>query len=134
MAEGESIEVFSDHYLDSFDPDRKKGHKRRAADTNGQSGRNIPAEVQRKIRARARRNGVVCCEMPGCDNRRHLQYCHREWHAAGGSREYDNIWLGCTGHHAEYDGGLVDVRGPPDDLEFFFRYNGSWCRIKDPKG
>lgn len=72
--------------------------------------------------------------MPCCENTRHLQYCHRAWHAAGGSREYSNIWLACPCHHAEYDGGLVDVRGLPDHLEFFFLYQGQWCRIKDPKG
>ena len=75
LDEGQTVEVLSDHYLDSFDEDRRKPAARRMADTGGSggngipSGRTIPAEVRREVFLRgdpARKKPVRKCQFPNC--------------------------------------------------------------------
>ena len=71
---------------DREDGDRPKPGTRRKGDTTGDPGRTIPAEVLRNVNARGRR-----CQFPDCGIAVFLQYCHREAHVDGGSREAANI-------------------------------------------
>jgi len=86
LTEGETVEVLSDHYLDSFDEARKKPRARRTPDTNGRApgknGRAVPAPSKREVHLRGE-----TCQFPGCDHHIFLDLAHREPHAAGGSRE-----------------------------------------------
>lgn len=99
-----TIEALSDHYLDSFDPQRKNPGKRRMPETKGHPGRTIPAEVKRAVRDR---DGEEC-DYPGCDNHIFLDFAHDEPHASGGSREADNLAPRCTIHHTLSDEGFIE--------------------------
>ena len=98
-----------DHYLDSFDPERKEGRSRRIGDTRDPAnrGRAVPAEVKRAVLAR---NGDRCA-VPGCPNEIFLDYAHLRPHAAGGDREAGNLLLACRMHHVQLDRGILKVRG-----------------------
>ncbi|MHC4472975.1 MAG: HNH endonuclease, partial [Planctomycetota bacterium] len=114
LDEGETVEVLSDHYLDSFDPDRKVPRKRRMPETNGRAGRNVPAEVKREVLGRT---GDRCAN-PECDNEIFVDLAHDRPHARGGSREADNLDPLCGGCHLLKDRGLLIVRRTPEGLEF----------------
>jgi hypothetical protein len=117
LDEGETIEVLSEHYLDSFDDDRKKPRKRRAPDTTGRPGRSVPEDVKRAVRSRPHGD---CCAVPGCDNKVFLEYAHKQPHWDGGSREKWNLhWL-CRMHGRLYDEGKLQITGSPDWPTFHF--------------
>jgi hypothetical protein len=92
LSEGETVEVMADHYLDCFDPDRKKPGKRRTPDTTGRPGRAVPEEVKRAVRARPHGDR---CAVPGCDHEIWLDYAHKQPHWDGGSREAWNMHRLC---------------------------------------
>jgi len=117
LSEGETVEVLTDHYLDSFDPDRKKPRKRRMPDTNDRPGRTVPEDVKREVRARPHGDR---CAVPGCDNEVWLDYAHKQPHWDGGSREAWNIHRLCKVHHRLYDEGKLQITGPPDAPAFHF--------------
>ena len=117
LSEGETVEVLTDHYLDSFDPDRKKPRKRRMPDTNDRPGRTVPEDVKRDVRARPHGDR---CAVPGCDNKIWLDYAHKQPHWDGGSREAWNIHRLCKVHHRLYDEGKLQITGPPDAPVFHF--------------
>jgi hypothetical protein len=111
LAEGETVEVLTDHYLNSFDPDRKKPRKRRMPDTTGRPGRHVPEEVKRYVRARPHGDR---CAVPGCENKVFLDYAHKRPHWDGGSREARNLHRLCPRHNRLYDEGKLRITGPPD--------------------
>jgi len=118
LDEGQAIEVLAEHYLDCFDPDRKESRPRRAPDTAGRNGRYVPAAVKRAVRERARRNGKVYCEVPGCPLCMFLEFAHWKAHRKGGSREASNLVLLCPGHHALFDAGWLTVEKNGDGFRF----------------
>jgi hypothetical protein len=117
LSEGETVEVLTDHYLDSFDPDRKKPRKRRMPDTNDLPGRTVPEDVKRKVRARSHGDR---CAVPTCDNEVFLDFAHKQPHSDGGSREAQNLHRLCPTHNALYDAGKLQITGPPDWPVFHF--------------
>ena len=139
LTEGETVVVLSDHYLDSFDEERKKPRARRMPDTNGRSGRSehtgrpngraVPASEKRKVRMRGEE-----CQFPGCSHRIFVDLAHRRPHAAGGSRESDNLLYLCRTHHALLDAGWIRAEGPSDSPEFFERvmteFGQGWMRVE----
>lgn len=130
LSEGETVEVLSEHYLDSFDPERTKPRKRRMPDTNGhetngqgekvQSTRTIAAEVKREVRARQGDR----CAVPKCGHRIWLNFAHDHPHARNGSREADNLHLLCEWHHLLFDQKLMRIEGTPDRPVFKTSYGG----------
>jgi hypothetical protein len=114
LDEGKTIEVLADHYLDSFDPDRKTPRARRMPDTHGRSGRHRPAEVDRELRARS--GGY--CQVPGCQRRIWIQAAHIRAHRHGGCREAWNHLRLCFMHHALFDYGLMKFEGTATDPVF----------------
>jgi hypothetical protein len=142
LDEGETVEVLADHYLDSFDEDRRKPAARRMADTSASggngipSGRTIPAEVRREVFLRGdpnRKKPVHKCQFPNCERTMYLQFCHREPHAHGGGREADNILLLCRIHHTLLDEGEIRAEGPADDPTFYERvdteFGEGWLKV-----
>jgi hypothetical protein len=117
LSEGETVEVMTEHYLDSFDPDRRKPRKRRMPDTTGRPGRHVPEEVKREVRARS--HGDTCA-VPGCDHAVFLDYAHKQPHSDGGSRETWNLGRLCRAHNGLYDQGKLQITGPPDRPVFHF--------------
>lgn len=137
LDEGQTIEVLSDHYLSSFDEDRKQPRKRRMPDTRSHPGRGIPASVRRKVRERARSGSRVCCQYPNCRNHRYLEYCHIKPHSKGGSREADNLLLLCPTHHALLDARWIRVKGTAAEPVFYLKEVGRdgktrWRRVRAP--
>jgi hypothetical protein len=135
LDEGQTIGVLSEHYLDSFDPERVEEGKRRVEDTCNSHSRYIPASVKREVR---RRSGG-CCQWPRCDNRIFLNFAHRKWHSRGGSREAANLLDLCLVHHALLDAGWIRVEGP-SDAPIFYEWDpgadgrGAWRRVTGPRG
>jgi hypothetical protein len=117
LSEGETVEVLTEHYLNSFDPDRKRPRKRRMPDTRGRPGRTVPAEVKRDVCARPHGDR---CAVPGCDNHVFLDYAHKQPHWDGGSREARNLHRLCRPHNGLYDAGKLRITGPPDRPTFHF--------------
>lgn len=117
LSEGEAVEVLAEHYLESFDPDRKEPRKRRMPDTTGRPGRTVPEEVKRAVRARPHGDR---CAVPGCDNEVFLDYAHKQPHWDGGSREEWNLHRLCPPHNGLYDAGKLQITGPPDRPVFHF--------------
>lgn len=117
LDEGQTVEVLSDHYLDSFDPLRKEPRKRRMADTSGGNGngsRAIPAEAKRAVLAR---QGDRCAN-PECDREIFLHFSHGVPHARGGSREAENLERLCYTCHRMRDAGLLRVERTESGLVF----------------
>jgi hypothetical protein len=114
LDEGATIEVLSDHYLDSFDPERKEPRARRMPDTTGKPGRHRPAEVDRELRARSE----GCCQVPGCHNRIWIDAAHIQAHRLGGSREANNHLRLCDMHHVLLDCGLIQFEGSAEGPVF----------------
>ena len=110
LSEGETVEVLSDHYLDSFDPERKTPRARRMANTMGRSGRHVPAEVSRTVVARQGDR----CAVPGCDHDIWMNKAHIDAHSRSGSREAENFHYLCRQHHVFYDRGQLKITGTPD--------------------
>lgn len=118
LSEGETIEVLTEHYLESFDPDRKKPRKRRTPDTTGgHPGRHVPEEAKRAVRGRPHGDR---CAVPGCDHEIFVEYAHQQPHADGGSREARNLHRLCRQHGWLYDAGRLQITGPPDWPTFHF--------------
>jgi len=114
LSEGQTVEVLSDHYLDSFDIERKQPRRRRMDDTAGQPGRRVPAEVERAILARQGDR----CAVPGCDHVIWMNMAHVRPHRDGGSREADNLLYLCWQHHELYDRDLLRMAGTADHPVF----------------
>ena len=110
LTEGQTVEVLSDHYLDSFDPARKTPRARRMADTLGRSGRHVPAEVIRTVVARQGDR----CAVPGCDHDIFVNLAHILPHCRGGSREALNFHYLCWEHNTLYDRGQLKITGTPE--------------------
>ena len=114
LSEGQAVEVLSDHYLDSFDPERKRPRVRRMLDTSGRPGRHVAAEVKRAV---VGRQGDRCA-VPDCDHEIFLNNAHIRAHRRGGSREARNLLSLCREHHALYDLGFLKVSGTPEKPVF----------------
>ena len=114
LSEGQTVEVLSDHYLESYDSERKKPRKRRMPDTAGSSGRHVPAQVQRAVVARQGDR----CAVPGCDHEIFLNKAHIRAHCRGGSREARNLLYFCREHHVLYDLGFLKVGSTPGNPVF----------------
>lgn len=110
LSDGQTVEVLADHYLDSFDPERRQRGTRRMPHTAGLAGRHVPAEVSREVIARQGDR----CAVPECDHDVFLDRAHIRPHRAGGSREADNLIYLCRQHHVLFDLGLLRIAGPPD--------------------
>jgi hypothetical protein len=128
LDEGKTVEVLSDHYLDSFDEERKVPRKRRMPDTSDHPGRTVPAEVRREVLDRARENGWVRCAYPGCQEWIFLELTHGKAHAEGGSREADNIDPLCGFHHDEKDSGLIKFE---DGRWWVKGDDGTWLEVRE---
>jgi hypothetical protein len=115
LTEGQTFDTVLEHYLDDFDPDRVKPGKRRMPTTRGLSGRNVPAEVRRKVLGRYGGR----CAYPGCRNRIWIDLAHDEAHRHGGCREADNLHGLCPYHHRAFDRGEFMITGPPDAPTFY---------------
>lgn len=63
--------------------------------SNGTRGRAIPSLIKKKVLIRARR----CCEFPGCDEVRGLEFEHLIPFARGGGHSEENIKLYCRAHN-----------------------------------
>ncbi len=128
LSEGQAFEFVTGDFLARHDDDGLSGRKttraRRMAPTSGRpagstrcgssggSGgsrdRTVPAEVRRRVFARAGGH----CEFPGCSHGTFLEMCHIRAHSKGGDREEDNLLLLCATHHTmcdaqELDGGRI---------------------------
>jgi hypothetical protein len=115
LTEGEALEAVSDHYLESFDPLRRKPGARRMPDTSAlPDRRDLPAEVARAVMAR---DGDACA-VPFCTNRVFLENSHRVAHAAGGSRERRNLDRICPSHHDLYERGRIRIAGTTESPVF----------------
>jgi hypothetical protein len=109
---GQTFAVITTDYVRRHDPLLVRPGKRRmgpvGSNPHGSAGsRTIPAEVQRAVRARAGDK----CEIPGCENRIHLEFAHIHPHRDGGGREADDLFLLCGTHHVLFDLGLIHFRG-----------------------
>lgn len=107
------VELSLDYYLDHEDPDRIREGTRRKGSTVNDPSRAIPRSVKRTVLARGRK-----CQVPRCGNHLFLSFCHIRWHAAGGSREPDNLWIGCFVHHGAVDHGRMTISGPAENPAF----------------
>jgi len=109
LTDGETLETVVDHYLDSFDPERKNARARRAGDTRDPAsrGRYVPAAVRRAVGGRRGDR----CAVPGCLNEIFLDYAHLRGHATGGDREAENLLRLCRIHHVQLDRGVLTFRG-----------------------
>ncbi|MHC4932281.1 MAG: hypothetical protein ACYTGV_08840 [Planctomycetota bacterium] len=126
LSDGQTVDVLSDHYLDSFDPDRRKPRSRRMPDTTGQPGRHLAAETEREVVGRYGDR----CAVPRCDHRIWLNRAHIEPHRRGGSREAWNLIYVCWEHHVLYDFGYLRIEGTPDDCRFRTRDGTLLGRIR----
>jgi 5-methylcytosine-specific restriction endonuclease McrA len=61
----------------------------------GTQGRAIPAKIKKQVMIRAR----SCCEYPGCDETRNLQFDHQIPYAHGGRHTVKNLKLYCRSHN-----------------------------------
>jgi hypothetical protein len=108
------VELIIDYFLDREDPDRVKPGARRKGSTVNDPSRAIPAEVKRNIlETRGRK-----CQVGGCENHIHLNFCHIEPHAKGGSREEDNLFIACWLCHWLFDHGLITLSGTAENPVF----------------
>jgi hypothetical protein len=114
LSAGQTVDVLSDHYLNSFDPDRREPRARRMPDTTGQPGRHLPAEAEREVVGRYGDR----CTVPRCDHRIWLNRAHIEPHRRGGNREAWNLIYLCWEHHLLYDFGYLKIDGAPSDCTF----------------
>ena len=117
LDDGQTFKRVVDHYLDSFDPQRRAPGTRRLGDTNGiADSRYVPAEVQRAIRERS---GGRCEFDESCPHRIHLQLVHLHPHAKGSGREAEDLVEGCNRHHTMYDAGCIRFKGWKDGKPVF---------------
>jgi hypothetical protein len=139
LSRGKAVEALADHYLKSFDPDRRSPGKRRMPDTANHPGRAIAEEVKRAIRGRPHGDR---CAVPGCDHHLFLNYAHIRPHRAGGGREPKDLHYLCWPHHVLFDLGILKITGTPDRPIFhlpggrvlvgFAPNNGSGPNEKEP--
>jgi len=111
LSHGRTVEALADHYLDSFDPDRKTPRRRRTPDTADHPGRAVPEEVKRAVRSRPHGDR---CAVPGCDHHLWLNYAHIKPHCEGGGREPKDLHYLCWQHHLLFDWGILRITGTPD--------------------
>jgi len=121
LSEGKTIEVLSDHYLVSFDPERKRPRSRRVPHTATHAGRHVPSSVKRAVRARQGDR----CAVPGCDHRIWIEHAHVVPHRRGGSREADNLVYLCRQHHVLFDEGVLEILGTAKRPRFRVRDQGA---------
>jgi hypothetical protein len=108
------VEFSLDYFLRREDPDLATPGTRRKGTTVNDPSRAIPAQVKRRIiKKRGRR-----CQVNDCPNHIFLNFCHLHPHANGGSREEDNIFLGCETCHWLYDHGLITMTGTAENPVF----------------
>jgi hypothetical protein len=108
------VEFTLDYFLAHEDPDLVEPGTRRKPSTVRDPSRAIPAEVKRNIiRKRGRK-----CQVHGCENHLFLNFCHITSHAKGGSREEDNLRIGCWLHHWLYDRSLITLSGTAENPVF----------------
>ena len=117
LDDGQTFQRVIDHYLDTFDPQRRAPGARRVGDTNGIPGsRYVPADVQRAVRERSEGR----CEFDeSCPNRMWLQFVHLHPHAEGSGREVTDLVEGCNRHHTLYDAGKIRFVGWKDGKPVF---------------
>ena len=127
LTEGQTIEVLADHYLDSFDPLRKRPRSRRMPSTEGRLGRHVPAAVARQVHARNRGK----CSVPGCDRHFFVQRAHLRAHRFGGSREAANLVELCWMHHMMLDYARIRIVGNAEK-PLFYTYDGDLIRERGP--
>lgn len=111
----ETVEVTTEFYLASLDPDRVKPGARRSPPTNVVDGRYVPAAVRRTVFERQGRR----CAVPYCGHTLFLELAHIIAHARGGSREADNLLLLCSAHHELFDLGGMTLEGTAIQPRFF---------------
>lgn len=126
LTEGQVFSLVVRRFVDTED-ERLRGEKlRRVPDTRALPGdRYIPAQVKRDVRRRAHDR----CEVPGCSFGAWVEFMHvAEAHRDGGSREADNLVLGCSTHHVLLDAGVIRFGGWRDGKPVFLDRNGREIR------
>lgn len=126
LTEGQTFALVVRRFLDVED-ERLVGDKlRRVPDTRERpKSRYVPAKVKREVRRRARDR----CEVPGCSNGAFLELMHvTRAHRDGGSREIDNLALGCSTHHFLLDAGVIRFGGWRDGRPVFLDRRGEEIR------
>lgn len=111
----ETVEITTDFYLESLDPDRVAPGARRCPPTTVVNGRYVPAAVRRTVFERQGRR----CAVPYCGHTLFLELAHIIAHASGGSREADNLLLLCSAHHEMFDLGGMRLEGTATQPKFF---------------
>ena len=124
----EVVEFTIDYFLDREGPDRVKPGTRRKGSTVNDPSRAIPIEVKRNILEQRGRQ----CQVGGCENHIHLNFCHIKPHALGGSREEDNLFIGCWTCHWLYDHGLITLSGTAEKPVFRNRKGDILGRPRPP--
>lgn len=102
---GEAVEVACREYNERHVVVDQPEGTRRKGDTAGDPSRYVPVEVLRQL---WRKHGMRCVAL-WCDHWKWLQIMHVVWHAAGGSRELENLKPGCPKHHSMVDQGLIEL-------------------------
>ena len=107
LSESQVFTRVIDGHLARHDVQEKKPAMRRMGPTSQGSSRTVPAEVQRALFARAEGQ----CEVPGCEHRRFLQFCHLTPFAKRAGQELEDGFLGCSRHHSMFDAGMIRFTG-----------------------
>ena len=111
LTEGQVFTRMVDDHLARNDSMEKTARRRRMPSTSSrEDSRGIPAEVRRAIHERAHGQ----CEVPGCQNGVFLDYCHIVPFRDQAGQEVEDLFLGCTMHHKQFDAGLIRFAGWDD--------------------
>lgn len=121
LTEGQTFALVVRRFVHAEDQRFVGEKRRRVAGTAGPvegrpRTRYVPAAVKRAVRERA----DDCCEVPGCSSATFLELMHvGVAHRDGGSREADNLALGCSTHHFLLDAGVIRFAGWRDGRPVF---------------
>ena len=107
LSESQVFTRVIDGHLAQHDIQEKKPAARRMGPTAEGASRTVPAEVERALFARAEGE----CEIPGCEHRRFLQFCHLTPFAVRPGQELEDGFLGCSRHHSMFDAGMIRFVG-----------------------
>ncbi len=133
---GETFEVVTRHYLDTFDEERASPGTRRAAPTTFVKGRYVPRAVRREVYRRQQGR----CAVPFCGSSIFVEMAHLVAHRFGGDREAGNLLLLCSAHHRDFDDGWLTVTGAASDPRFLDRSGNDLAlrfergRVGPPRG
>ncbi|HEY7514428.1 MAG TPA: hypothetical protein VIC87_08120 [Vicinamibacteria bacterium] len=114
----QTFETMLDDSLDKRDILREKDGKRRLPDTTGVKGRYVPAEVRRLVHKRT----MGKCVILKCMNTIRMHVMHEDAACLGGSREKQNLGLGCSMHHRLKDSKIIENVGTVEEPLYVNRF------------